>query len=125
MLKSGQALSAKYQLVRQLGSGGSSTVWLAEDLERHCRVALKVLDASWVRNSEAVAALKRECERTASLRHMNILDVAGVESSADNVWIVMEYASGGDLSQLRGAATARVLQAAIPVAAAVGFAHEA
>ena len=125
MLKSGQTLSARYLLVRQLGAGGSSTVWLAEDRERHVRVALKILDPSLAGNADAVEALRRECERTASLRHMNVLDVAGIESSADGVWIVMEYAAGGDLRQLRGAATTRIVQVAIPIAAAVGFAHEA
>lgn len=125
MLKSGQTLSARYLLVRQLGAGGSAAIWLAEDRERHCRVALKILDAGLARNADAVEALRRECERTASLRHMNILDVAGVESSTDQTWIVMEYAAGGDLRQLRGAPTTRILQSAIPIAAAVGFAHEA
>jgi len=125
MLKSGQTLSAKYLLVRQLGAGGSAAIWLAEDRERHCRVALKILDAGLARNAEAVEALRRECERTASLRHMNILDVAGIESSTDETWIVMEYAAGGDLRQLRGVPTSRILQSAIPIAAAVGFAHEA
>jgi hypothetical protein len=125
MLKSGQTLSARYLLVRQLGAGGSAAIWLAEDRERHCRVALKILDAGLARNADAVEALRRECERTASLRHMNILDVAGIESSTDETWIVMEYAAGGDLRQLRGTPTTRILQSAIPIAAAVGFAHEA
>jgi len=125
MLTSGQALSARYVLVRELGSGGSASVWLAEDRERHCRVALKILDATLAQNAAAVQALRRECAVAASLRHINILEVAGVESSPDHVWIVMEYAAGGDLRQLRGLATSRVLQAAIPVAAAVGFAHAA
>ena len=125
MLKRGQTLSARYLLVRELGAGGSATVWLAEDRERHCRVALKILDAALAQNADAVQALRRECEHAASLRHLNILDVAGVESSPDWTWIVMEYASGGDLRQLRGVATTRVLQAVIPVATAIGYAHAA
>jgi tetratricopeptide (TPR) repeat protein len=125
MLKSGQTLSAKYLLVRQLGMGGSATIWLAEDRDRHVRVALKVLDAGLAQNPDAVQALRRECEHTASLRHMNILDVAGVESSPEGVWIVMEYAAGGDLRQLRGVATTRIVQTVIPIADALGFAHEA
>ena len=124
-LTSGQTLSARYLLVRQLGVGGSATVWLAEDRERHCRVALKILDAALARNADAVQALRRECAHAESLRHLNILDVAGVESSPERVWIVMEYAGGGDLRQLRGVATSQVLRAAIPVAAAIGFAHGA
>ena len=105
MLTSGQTLSARYVLVRELGAGGSATVWLAEDRERHCRVALKILDPTLTQNAAAVRALRRECELAASLRHLNILDVAGVESSPEHVWIVMEYAGGGDLRQLRGLAT--------------------
>ena len=46
--------------------------------------------------------------------------------SARNTWIAMEYASGGDLTQLRGRSYREiVLHAALPVAAALAHAHRA
>ena len=38
------ALSDRYRIERALGRGGMATVFLAEDLKHHRRVALKVLD---------------------------------------------------------------------------------
>jgi serine/threonine protein kinase len=38
-----QALADRYRLERELGQGGMATVYLAEDLKHHCKVAVKVL----------------------------------------------------------------------------------
>ena len=66
------ALSDRYRLERELGQGGMATVYLAEDLKHHRKVAIKVL------RPELAAALGadrflREIETTASLRHPHIL----------------------------------------------------
>ncbi|MFI5210616.1 MAG: protein kinase [Gemmatimonadales bacterium] len=66
------ALADRYRLERELGQGGMATVYLAEDLKHHRKVAVKVL------RPELAAALGperflREIETTASLRHPNIL----------------------------------------------------
>lgn len=37
------ALSGRYRVERELGRGGMATVYLAEDLKHHRRVAIKVL----------------------------------------------------------------------------------
>ena len=37
------ALSDRYKIERELGAGGMATVYLAEDLKLHRKVALKVL----------------------------------------------------------------------------------
>ena len=37
------ALADRYRLERELGRGGMATVFLAEDLKHHRRVAIKVL----------------------------------------------------------------------------------
>jgi serine/threonine-protein kinase len=38
-----QALTDRYRIERELGSGGIATVYLAEDLKHHRQVAIKVL----------------------------------------------------------------------------------
>jgi serine/threonine-protein kinase len=38
------ALSGRYSIECQLGEGGMATVYLAEDLKHHCKVAVKVLE---------------------------------------------------------------------------------
>ncbi|HEX7116417.1 MAG TPA: protein kinase, partial [Steroidobacter sp.] len=124
MLQSGQALSGRFTLVRRLGAGGSAEVWLAQDREQGRLVAVKVLAAHLSRNEAAVAALARECEHVTALDHPGILRVDGLHRSDEHAWIAMEYASGGDLSSLRGRSCFEVLRAVIPIAGALAFAHE-
>ena len=76
------ALATRYRLERELGRGGMATVYLAEDLRHHRRVAIKVL------HPELSAILGpdrflKEIELTANLQHPNILplfDSGTVES---------------------------------------------
>ncbi|MFI5310406.1 MAG: hypothetical protein ACHQQ3_04170 [Gemmatimonadales bacterium] len=37
------ALADRYRIERELGAGGMATVWLAEDVKHHRKVAIKVL----------------------------------------------------------------------------------
>lgn len=124
----------RYHLLHELGRGGSCSVWLAHDREQQCSVALKIPSIELLQTPTAFAAFENEYARTAALRHPNILRVFGIERVAqpaqpDTVWIVMEYAAGGDLSQLRGGGRGtlsgmrEVLRAAIAVATAVDYAH--
>jgi hypothetical protein len=130
MLARGQELSADFMLVRPLGAGSSGEVWLAQDKrlqngERSGLVAVKILSAELARDAVTCAALRDEHERVAALTHPNILRIDGVYLSARHVWIAMEYAPGGDLTQLRGHPVEEVLRAAIPVAEALAAAHDA
>jgi eukaryotic-like serine/threonine-protein kinase len=126
MLESGQELSARFVLVRRLGAGGSGEVWLAQDRERGSFAALKVLRDDLMQDVAAIAALQRECEHVRTLSHPNILRIEGLQRSARHTWIAMEYAPGGDLSQLRGRGWREIiLHAALPIAAALAHAHRA
>ncbi|HEX9895092.1 MAG TPA: protein kinase [Gemmatimonadales bacterium] len=66
------ALADRYRVERELGSGGTALVFLAEDLKHHRRVAIKVL------RPELAATLGperflREIEIAAQLEHPHIL----------------------------------------------------
>ncbi|MGH7713083.1 MAG: serine/threonine protein kinase, partial [Gemmatimonadaceae bacterium] len=58
------ALSGRYRLEREVGAGGMATVYLAEDVRHHRRVALKVLKAELTEALGAERFLK-EIEVTA------------------------------------------------------------
>ncbi len=125
----------RYRLLHELGRGGSGSVWLAHDREQQCSVALKIPAIELVQNPTAFAAFASEYARAAALRHPNILRVFGLARASQavppgSVWMIMEYAAGGDLSQLRGGSgrstrsrIREVLRTAIAVANAVDFAH--
>jgi serine/threonine protein kinase len=79
-----ESFAAAYTVIRQLGSGGASTVYLARDLRRGCQVALKVLRAELAISVQAERFL-REIDITRNLRHPNILalyDAGRMESQA-------------------------------------------
>lgn len=66
------ALVDRYTIQRELGVGGMATVYLAEDIKHHRKVAIKVLrpELSAAMGSERFL---REIETTANLRHPHIL----------------------------------------------------
>ena len=66
------ALADRYTIERELGAGGMATVYLAEDINHHRRVAVKVL------SPELAAALGterflQEIETAARLHHPHVL----------------------------------------------------
>jgi hypothetical protein len=125
MLERGQELSANLVLVRRLGAGSSGEVWLAQDGERGGFVAVKILSSELTQDAATFAAFRDEYQRIAALTHPNILRVDGLYRSARYAWITMDYAAGGDLTQLRGRPCAEILRVAIPLAQALAAAHEA
>ena len=66
------ALSNRYRLGREIGSGGMATVYLAEDLKHDREVAVKVLRPEL---ASAIGADRflREIKFTAKLNHPHIL----------------------------------------------------
>ena len=48
------ALADRYRLERELGQGGMATVYLAEDIKHHRRVAVKVLRPELIREAESL-----------------------------------------------------------------------
>lgn len=125
MLEPGRELSAGCALVRRLGTGSSGEVWLAQERESGRLIAVKILSRELRQNAALIAALSDECERIAALSHPNILGVDRLYRSSRHSWIAMDYAAGGDLSQLRGRSCEEVLRALIPVASALAAAHDA
>ncbi len=66
------ALGGRYRIERHLGEGGMATVYLAEDLKHHRKVAVKVLRPELA----AVLGAERfvqEITTTANLQHPHIL----------------------------------------------------
>jgi serine/threonine-protein kinase len=90
------ALADRYRLDRELGSGGMATVYLAEDLKHHRKVAVKVL-----RPDLAVALgadrFLREIEVAARLQHPHILGVLDSGDAQGFFYYVMPYVEGETL----------------------------
>jgi hypothetical protein len=68
------ALADRYAIEGKLGEGGMATVYVAEDLKHHRKVALKVLKPEIAATIGAQRFL-REIELAARLQHPHILPV--------------------------------------------------
>ena len=124
MVKRDDVLASRFHLVRRLGAGAVSEVWLAEDCELRAQVALKLV-ADTPANAAAIAGLQCESQLAPRLQHPNVLRLGSVGRDANLVWMVMEHAAGGDLSQLRGRPCEEILRTIKPVARALSFVHQA
>ncbi|NBT13949.1 MAG: serine/threonine protein kinase [Planctomycetia bacterium] len=87
----------KYRLLRLLGAGGMSSVYLAENPTLRQRVAIKVLPIKRVEQSSYLARFEREAQIAYRLSHHNIARAFDLETSGSVHFIVMEYIEGTDL----------------------------
>ena len=120
------ALSDRYHIERELGSGGMATVYLAQDVKHDRRVAVKVLRPELA----AVIGADRfltEIKTTANLQHPHILGLHDSGSVDGFLFYVMPYIEGESLRdrlnrehQLPVTESVRV---ASEVASALDYAH--
>lgn len=89
-----------YQLIRRLGSGGMSTVFLAEHQKSHHRVALKILPKELGKKEVALHRFLKEAETLGSMDHPNIVGVFDRGFDHERHYLVFEYIDGGDLNVL-------------------------
>ncbi|HUY88457.1 MAG TPA: protein kinase [Pirellulales bacterium] len=90
----------KYKLLNHLGTGGMSSVYLAEHLVMRRRVAIKILPTNRVADSSYLARFHREARAVAALDHPNIVRAFDVDHEGDVHYLVMEYVEGPDLRVL-------------------------
>ena len=100
-LAAGQRLFQRYRLKSVLGRGGMGVVWLADDEQLECEVALKFLPEIVTHDRQAVAELKREVLKSRALNHHHIVRVHDFVTDGLTAAISMEYVDGGTLSDAR------------------------
>ncbi len=100
-----------YEIVRQLGAGGSGVVYLAQDTLLERPVVLKVLRAGELSAEEMRRTVLREARLASAIEHPNVCAIYEVGETADEAWIAMQYVPGQSLDQLitRGAASPQLL----------------
>ncbi len=120
------AIADRYLIERELGAGGMATVYLAEDVKHHRRVAIKVLRSDL---AQALGTLRfqREVELAARLAHPHILALFDSGVADDTLYYVMPFVDGESLraklareGALPIAETCRILR---DVADALAYAH--
>jgi serine/threonine-protein kinase len=98
----GTALAGRYVIERELGRGGMATVYLADDLKHHRKVAIKVLrpELGYLLGADRFT---REIRVAAALSHPHILPLhdsgAGGSGAESLLWFTMPYVRGESLRQ--------------------------
>jgi len=121
------ALSDRYVIEHELGAGGMATVYLAEDLKHHRKVAVKVL------RPELAAAIGperflREITITAQLNHPHILPLLDSGEEDGFLYYVMPYMQGESLrdrlNREKQLSVGDAVKLAVEVADALNSAHK-
>jgi len=87
----------RYQLHSPIGSGGSSTVYLAKDTGLDREVAIKCFDIEGL-DSNLIQRLRNEAVVLAQLNHPNIVQMYDVVEDEKTLGLVMEFARGATLA---------------------------
>jgi tRNA A-37 threonylcarbamoyl transferase component Bud32/tetratricopeptide (TPR) repeat protein/TolB-like protein len=121
-------LEGRYTLERELGRGGMATVYLAEDLKLHRRVALKVLHAE-LGATLGPERFLREIAIASRLTHPHILQLHDSGGAEGRLYYAMPYVEGESLRQRlqreQQLSVEETVAIVCAVASALGYAHRA
>ncbi len=123
----------KYLIIRELGSGATADVYLAQDTSQsNQEVALKILKSVLVADKTAFLRFQQEASIASQLNHPNIANVLEVGEYAGYFYIAMRYINGealdkvlkkGVLSWQMAARLAQQIGSALDYAHGLGFIH--
>jgi eukaryotic-like serine/threonine-protein kinase len=98
MTSLGRALSGRYRLDAQVGSGGMATVYRAWDLELERPVAVKVLAPNLAADPAFASRFRQEARAMASVHHPAIVAIHDVGEADGEPYLVMELVEGESLA---------------------------
>ncbi len=121
----GQTLG-HYRIELKLGQGGMGVVYKAHDMHLDRAVAVKVLPAEAVANSDRKKRFVQEAKAASALNHPNILHTYDIDTTGGVDFIAMEYVEGTTLEELigrKGLAIPDVVKCGVQIADALAAAH--
>jgi serine/threonine-protein kinase len=117
-----------FQIIKLLGQGGMSSVYLALDTSLERQVALKIPHERFFQDAKFVDRFMREARAMAKLKHTNIVQIYTVGAHEDIPFFAMEYVEGKPLSDVIAEEGPLNVSEALgylkQIAAALGAAHE-
>lgn len=91
-------LSGRYQILRCVGEGATSRVYLAYDTRLGTTLAVKEYTSG--KTDLAVAVMRKEAEVLKSLRHPSIPQIYDIVDTGKTFYVVMEYVQGISLDRM-------------------------
>ena len=119
----GESFAARFRLIRLLGAGGLSEVWLAEDQQEGRELALKVLAEDLARRPAQVERFRREFAVAQSLVHPAIVRPGEFVSDGDRHAFTLPIFPGGHIGERSGESWSDTARRLLPVCDALAYAH--
>ncbi|GJP51132.1 hypothetical protein CLOM_g10299 [Closterium sp. NIES-68] len=94
---SGLKRVGKYEVGRTVGEGNFAKVKVGQHVESGRRVAIKVMDKDKILRHRMADQIKREVSIMKMVRHPNIVQLIEVLASRSKIFMVLEFAAGGEL----------------------------
>lgn len=124
---------SNYKILKKIGQGGMSTVYLAHDITLDRKVAIKtlrldaLLESGGDRKREMLLRFLQEARAAAKLNHPNIVSIHHVGSMNGISYIAMEYLNGRSFQELMASrehfSVDSIVSLLIQVCAGLEFAH--
>ncbi|KAH0791009.1 CAMK family protein kinase [Histomonas meleagridis] len=95
------SMIGNYNVIRQLGKGNQGKVMLAQHVSTGDLVAIKMMKKIWFeKNPDLLVNVQREISLMRLLQHPHLLKLIEVCESQNHLYIILEYAQGGELFDL-------------------------
>src|SRR5438270_4874361 len=91
-------LDGRFRVVSYVGAGGMGVVYLAEQVALHRKVALKVLRAEMMSQSDMAERFRREAQLLSSVEHPAVVRVIDFGFEQGLAVLVLDYVEGDALS---------------------------
>lgn len=124
----GKTIASRYRLLKRLGSGGMSTVYLARHIVIDRLAAIKILRPEYCANPTYRERFLREAKAVNRINHRNVVEIADVGEADGIAYLVMEYVSGTTLlDQVRASLLGwrDALDITLQIASALSHVHQA
>ena len=90
-----------YKLIKKIGKGATATVYEGINCKTNKVVAIKTIPTEQLSERRNSDNFKREISLLKSLHHENIINIEGMEKTAHNVYVILEYCNGGNLYEYK------------------------
>lgn len=95
----GKRIGGRYEVLRGIGEGGMSKVYLAHDIILDRDVAIKILNYDFANEQDLKKRFQREALSATSLTHSHIVNIFDVGEDEELHYFVMEYIEGQTLKK--------------------------
>ncbi len=96
----GTTIAGRYELQSVLGVGGMGVVFRARQIAMNRVVAVKLLNAQYSSNANAVGRFEREMQASSRIEHPNTIRVYDYGSSDGHLFLAMELLPGRSLAKV-------------------------